>query len=118
MKNMTELTAYERLSEVLIFFNDMYKNIPSQTIIHFLTVAKMNRAGKVPAMYEIAKELNTSQAAVSRNLGILAGSSRGNQTALGLIELTPDIGERRINRCELTEKGWSILTKIENILAL
>ena len=100
MKETTKWLAFLNL------FRSLHPRIETQTIQVFLTVAQYeNRSQKA-----IADMLGTSQAAVSRNLALLATYG---DVEMGLIKLEESLDDRRHKTVSLTPAGRSLLLQIK-----
>lgn len=106
---IVEFAQSHRLTGQL-FFQLMQATVQKKTSCNFacLPVLKVLKNQGGLSQSAIARELHHSDAAVSRQIGILTDD--------GLVRAGPDKQNRRVTRVELTKKGEALLGELEDIM--
>lgn len=109
----TSATEALRLIAVLNEFRKLDKDIPVQTVLTFLTIAAQPGLGG----RELAKELDISESAASRNLNALTQLNRFKEPGFDVITYGPDIVvDSRKSVANLNANGQRLLKRVLNHL--
>ncbi|MGY6517489.1 MAG: hypothetical protein ACXIUZ_02125 [Lysobacteraceae bacterium] len=79
------------------------------TLLH---IAEAEARGEPMEVSQLTPLTGLSSAACSRNVGLLAEFGNNSRAGLKLIEVTPDLADRRKKRMKLTAKGKKLLASL------
>lgn len=103
-----DVRKLNRLFNAIQAARTLYPAMPSSYIAAFLAVASKPGLG----VTEYAKDLGTIQPIMSRILLEIGRKSRLRKEGLGLVDVSPDPQDLRINRHFLTPKGRTLLASM------
>ena len=89
------------LMDVLDLFRDLDSEMPVQTIMTFLLICQQEDI----SLREISRQLDMSQSAASRNIGVFTDWTWLKREGHRLIKFTPDPMDMRRKRISITAQG-------------